>query len=294
MRTVTIVGVGRLGGALALALDRAGYTIDALIYRGTPPPPQLTRLLHHLPQISQLDSVAQIRSEIIFITTQDNAIGTAASRLEKVISGSPAVFITSGAFSSSVIGNLKNVGCSIGSVHPLISVSDPILGADRFKGSYFCLEGEQEALETAEGVVKALKGKSFSIPADKKPLYHAAAVTSSGHLVALIDMAVGMLKKCGLARDDAKKILLPLIESTLENVKQQSLEGSLTGTYARGDSETFSRHLDSLQENVSRDELEIFLALASRSIEIARHVNNKDRSLKELQERVLMAKRAWR
>lgn len=294
MRNVTIVGAGRLGGALALALDRAGFIIDVIVDRGTRPSPQLIGLLHSSPLLFRHSDPFAISSEIILITTQDSEIGSVAEQLASKISGRPSVFITSGALSSSVLLNLKDLGCPVGSIHPLVSISDPLLGPTRFAGAYFCLEGDKEALDAGESMVHALQGRSFNVPTDKKPLYHAAAVTSSGHIVALIDLAVQMLEKCGLDQREAKKVLLPLIESTIENAKEQSLEQSLTGTFARGDSETFALHLQALQENVSRDEIEIFLALASRSIEIARRLRSENRSLDDLQERVLIAKRALR
>jgi len=294
MRKVSIVGAGRLGGALALALDSTGIVVDALFYRGTEPSPELTSLFHHQPRIAKFSDSPLILSGIILITTQDAEIESASARLVGHTTGTPEVFITSGALSSTSIGHLRNHGCKVGSIHPLVSISDPILGAKRFKNAYFCLEGDPEAIETSETIVRALGGHFFSIPTGKKPLYHAAAVTSSGHLVALIDIAIGMLEKCALDRDEAKRVLLPLIESTLDNLKEQSLEESLTGTFARGDAATFARHLDSLRKNVSRDEIETFLNLGSRSIEIARRIRSNAETLDELRDRVLMAKKTLR
>jgi len=291
MLDISIVGAGRMGGALALALDRVGHTVSRLIYRCTTP--QL-KGFHRNPNIASINEVKGFTSDAIFITTQDSEIAAAARRLESLVEGSSSVFITSGALSSRSIDNLKDIGCKIGSVHPLVSISDPVLGAARFKGAYFCVEGDPEAVRVAETIVSSLKGHSFSIPTDKKPLYHAAAVASSGHLLALIDIAIGMLEKCGLDSSEAKKILLPLIESTIDNLKEQTIEESLTGTFARGDVETFESHLVALEKNADADLTRIYLALGLHSLEVADRHPGKTDTLTKLKERVLIAKRELR
>ena len=294
MLAISIIGAGRMGGALALALDHAGYSIDNLVYRRIEPPPGLTTAFHRQPHVCKIDDLRSVSSDIIFVTTQDSEIGVASKQLEDLVQDSPAVFITSGALSSKSIENLKDRGCKTGSIHPLVSISDPITGAEQFTGVYFCVEGDSEAVAIAGSIVECLDGHSFSIPTDKKPLYHAAAVTSSGHLVALIDIAIGMLEKCGLEPTEGKKVLLPLVESTLDNLKEQALEASLTGTFARGDVETFNSHVTAIERDGSKDLLEIYLALAARSVEIAERAGRGSSSLDELKERVLIAKRELR
>ena len=85
-------------------------------------------------------------------------------------------------------------------MHPLVSVSDAFLGAERFAGVYFCIEGEAAAVAAATSLAISLGGKAFSIPTDSKPLYHAAAVTASGHLVAVTDAASRCFQPAVLTR----------------------------------------------------------------------------------------------
>ena len=291
MLDISIVGAGRMGGALALALDRAGYDVSRIVFRTAPPDDGFLSQFTRRPDVSSISEGGSIASDAVFITTQDSEIASAAIELEALIQGSSTVFITSGAQSSKSITNLRNRGARIGSIHPLVSVSDPVQGADRLKGAFFCVEGDLDAVNLAEVIVRSLGGRSFTIPTDKKPLYHAAAVTSSGHLVALIDIAIGMLEKCGLDVEQGKTILLPLIESTVENLKGQTLEESLTGTYARGDLNTFESHLAALRNNEDEKVTRTYLDLALRSLEIAERRDGSRESLMELKERVLIAKR---
>jgi len=118
-----------------------------------------------------------------------------------------------------------------------------------------------------------------------------AVILRPQDLVALIDIAIGMLEKCGLDVEQGKTILLPLIESTVENLKGQTLEESLTGTYARGDLNTFESHLAALRNNEDEKVTRTYLDLALRSLEIAERRHGSRESLMELKERVLIAKR---
>lgn len=261
MTRVSIIGIGRVGGALALALPAAGYTIDRLVARNA--------FSTTSEDTATIDDVSALDSDIIFITTQDGEIAAAAKVLKDNLSGTPFVFHTSGAMSSEVLKELADVGCKTGSIHPLVSISTAELGPERFKGSYFCVEGEPEALAVGEQIVRALGGIPFAVDTRFKTLYHAAAVTACGHLVALVDAAIEMMTKCGLSSEDSKQILLPLVESTVQNLERQTTAEALTGTFARADIETFVSHLKTLNANVSDELLEIYLLLGERSLEIA-------------------------
>jgi len=269
MFTVSIIGVGRVGGALALGLPHSHYSVERLIFRGERE--EVKEISAALPdaEVAALSEVQEIASDIVFITTQDSEIGSVAKGLAPKLAGKPCVFHTSGALSSTVLNGLGAAGCKTGSMHPLVSVSCAALGPERFSGAYFCVEGHPDAVDTARMIVTSLGGLPFSIDTNFKMLYHAAAVTACGHLVALFDAAVEMMSKTGLSPDDAKKILLPLVKSTVQNLDEQTTAAALTGTFARADTDTFVEHLKTLNTNVSDDLLEIYLLLGERSLELA-------------------------
>ncbi|MCB1025287.1 MAG: DUF2520 domain-containing protein, partial [Acidobacteria bacterium] len=222
------------------------------------------------PAIFGSNELGAIAEKIVFITTQDSAIAGVAQELSDVLADRPKfVFHVSGALSSSVLRPLSDLGIRVGSIHPLVAISDPVSGAARLRDARFCIEGDEEAVQLAKEIVAKLGGKSFSIDTKFKTLYHASAVISSGHFVALIDIATGLLGKCGMEKAEAKEVLLPLIESTALNIKEQSLSDALTGPFARADLETLLDHIDSLRENASPEELEIYLHLGDRSLSLA-------------------------
>jgi predicted short-subunit dehydrogenase-like oxidoreductase (DUF2520 family) len=290
MPSITIVGTGRMGSALALALDRASYQLDALIYRSTQAGSEIIERLSQTPELQNVSSGKEIDSDLLLITTQDTEIESVANKLGPVAVNT-AVLHTSGSLSSDVLQNFKLQGNHTASMHPLVSISDPITGSEKFAGSYFCIEGDEIAVEAAAKLAHDLGGRTFSIPTSSKPLYHAAAVMASGHLTALIDTAISVFERCGVDREQAALILAPLITSTIDNLSSRPPEQALTGTFARLDRPAFFRHLHSLEAETDENTIDIYLDLALRSLEIVSRGNADAALLRRLRDEVSVAKR---
>ncbi len=288
---ISIIGAGRLGGALAIALSKAGFEIESLIGKDSEKAERIAESISLKSKIIRSNDLSEIVSDVIFITTQDSEIETVAHRLKENLSHQPIVFHTSGALSSEILKDLKIIGCAVGSLHPLVSVSDSMLGAGKLAGAYFCVEGDAAAIAIGRKIVAELGGKSFSIETKFKTLYHASAVVACGHLVALIDAAIEMLTKCGLDADEAQKILLPLIRSTVGNLETQTTAQSLTGTFARADISTFEKHLIALRDYAAPEILEIYLQLGMRSIPLAAKQGADAARLDEISDKLLLAKK---
>jgi predicted short-subunit dehydrogenase-like oxidoreductase (DUF2520 family) len=286
----TIIGPGRVGGALAIALNRVGYRIDALIDRKGKVSSQITRRISPRPVVHSIDSTEEISSEVVLITTPDRNVEDASFRLPSLLTTkNKFVFHTSGSLSSLVLQPLSAAGRSIGSIHPLVSVSSPTLGAEQFAGSFFCIEGDPGAVRVGVRSSKRLGGRPFSLSAEAKPLYHLAAVLAAGHLVALADVALSLMSRTGLGTEMSRAILLPLIKSTVANLESQPPEDALTGPIARGDVSVVQRHLEVLTRIGSTNEREVYLDLALRSIDIVEKRPLRA-NLDELRKLILLAK----
>lgn len=287
---VSIIGVGRLGGALAIALARKGYEIDNLVSRQRESAQVIGDFVGANLMSFSTQDIAKIASDVIFIAVQDFEIETVAKYLARNLQAKPLVFHTSGSLSSDVLLSLRDAEFKVGSFHPLVSISESVMGANRFSDAFYCIEGDTEAVDAARNIVADLGGKFFSIQPRFKTLYHASAVTACGHLVALVDVAIEMLSKCGLDAAQSKEILLPLVASTVENLNLQTTAEALTGTFARADSETFEKHLEILRENVTEEAVEIYLRLGERSVHLAGEQGADAEKLDELRNKISLAK----
>ena len=290
MRSVSIIGLGRVGGAFAIALSRRGYKIDRLVFRTERDLSKLTEHLPTPPNISTLDSVRRFSSDVVFITTADPEIEDVAASISDKLDADSVVLHTSGSLPSTVLRSVSEHGPAIGSLHPLVAVSDPILGADAFSQAYFCLEGEPKALAIADEVVQVLNGRSFSIDTEFKSLYHAGAVMAAGHFVSLVDSSVGVFEKCGVERSQALSALLPLVESALRNLRLQDASAALTGPFARADRGTIERHLDALDRSGMDDEKRVYIELGLQALKIAERGGVPKEKVVEIREILMMAK----
>ncbi|MGH9949740.1 MAG: Rossmann-like and DUF2520 domain-containing protein [Pyrinomonadaceae bacterium] len=290
---VTIVGVGKVGGALAIGLSEAGIVIRGLIVRDRSKAKRIRSWLNLDIRVDDWNSLSGIDSEVIIIASGDSQIPSVCESLSKYLRKGQTVLHTSGALSSDELYSLKNIGCETGSLHPLTSISDPISGSKQFRGSFFCVEGSRRAASAARKLAKNLGGKPFVIPKDKKPLYHAAAVMAAGHVTALFDCSLEALEGCGLDRQKGSEILYPLIASTIENLKSHSPEEAITGTLARLDLSTFQKHAVALQE-VSDEILRIYLLLGERTLQIVSRGRHDRKLLNELRNAILLANESLR
>jgi predicted short-subunit dehydrogenase-like oxidoreductase (DUF2520 family) len=296
--TVSIIGAGRLGTALARALAACGYTVEAVVSR-TARHARLSAALvgTHTRALrsAQLDQLPA--SDILFITTPDDLIREVAAALAATVDNHAGkgksvgkgkgnrgrtVLHASGALSSEVLSSLRDAGFATGSMHPLISVSDPVHGAESLGSAFFCVEGQTGAVRAARQMVRALGAQSFSISANDKALYHAAAVMASGHTTALFDIAMEMLARCGLTKSRARAVLLPLLRSTLENLYTTDPAHALTGTFARADTATVQRHLAALRSQKLPEALAAYLLLGQRSLQLAKSAGARSRDLQKI------------
>jgi predicted short-subunit dehydrogenase-like oxidoreductase (DUF2520 family) len=266
---VSIIGAGRLGTALARALSRHGYPIRSLVARQTKNARKAAALLDGKVETYVAKQIASLpQAELFLISTPDDQIATVAAQLGSLnYDAKPTALHTSGALSSDALAPLRAKGWSTGSVHPLISVSGP---NDSIEGAFWSVEGDARAVRVAKMLVRDLGGTSFSIRSADKPLYHAAAVMTSGNVTALFDVALEMLVECGLTRKTARRILQPLLVSTVHNLEAKDPAQALTGTFSRGDVETVKRHLASLREHKLAEALELYCRLGKRSLKMTK------------------------
>jgi predicted short-subunit dehydrogenase-like oxidoreductase (DUF2520 family) len=91
-----------------------------------------------------------------------------------------------------------------------------------------------------------------------------------------------MLAACGLSPKSAKEVLLPLLESTVNNLKVTDPRRALTGTFKRGDLATVKRHLAALSTREFAEAREIYKLLGLHSIRLASRNGLDEKLLREI------------
>lgn len=236
-----LIGLGAVGRPLALALVRAGYACRGLVGRGRSGEKALARRCRT--QLFEDFAALPDDFQLLFLCVRDSQLPPLARNLAAQRGGwiGKAVFHTAGALSSEVLMPLRDSGAEVASLHPFGSF--PRSGARvRFAGLTFGIEGTAEAERIAQHVARDLGGTPLPVPADKRALYHLAAVIASNFFVGDLVLAMEMLARIGLNEVHALQVISPIVEGTFRNVKKLGVKSALTGPAIRGEVETLARH----------------------------------------------------
>jgi len=246
---VSIIGAGRVGTILAYLLKQRGYSIGGMSCRNEEAARRAVEFVSGgTPCQDNIEAVGD--SDIVLITTPDEAIGAVARQLGDagIDWKGKLAYHCSGCLSSDVLSPLAEAGSAIGSLHPLHTFAHPAQTVSRWKGCYFFIEGDARARRVALEMVAALGGKGVIIPPQQKPLYHASATMASNYLVSLIWLSLLLWKKIGIPFSEGVSALMPLIKGTFEDVEKLGVNSALTGPVVRGDLKTVETHLHALRE----------------------------------------------
>ncbi len=272
---VTIIGAGRMGQGLGLALKRRGYKI-ALVAR-TPRDVTPPLMLH---QGSRAEATAG--AELVLIATPDDAIRAVAAELaaEGAIARDQVVLHLSGLLDRNALLPLEESGAACGSFHPLQSVADAATAAERLKGAYVGIEGDDRALVAAERLANTLRMIPVRIPAAAKPAYHAGAAFVANYTVALVGVAERLARAAGVPADIAARIYLPLLGGAVANLNALGPAASLTGAVRRGDEQTIRAHLKAL----SAEDRTLYRTVSRAAITLAREAGLSESAAERVEE----------
>ncbi|GAA5527740.1 Rossmann-like and DUF2520 domain-containing protein [Herpetosiphon gulosus] len=243
--TVGIFGAGKVGTALALALQRVDYPLVGVSSRSAASAQALAQSLA-CPVLIPNELFAQ--AQLIFLTIPDDHLAATAQALTDSLGhGTGIVVHCSGALTSAVLQPLQLRGWQVAGCHPLApfaSRSTPLPQAITW-----AIEAEAESYAVLAELVQAVGGIPRPIQAEHKVLYHSAAVLSANYAIMLAARAVDLLQLCGWSGQEALQALVPLLRDNVENLARVGLPQALTGPLARGDYGTVERHLQALDAN---------------------------------------------
>jgi predicted short-subunit dehydrogenase-like oxidoreductase (DUF2520 family) len=262
-RAIGLVGPGRAGVGLALALTQAGYAVSLHGRQKKSLPAPLTMTVgdgvKSPPWIGETD--------VVILAVRDDAITPLAASLAdaRAVTERDVVLHLSGVQGQEALGPLVSSRAALGSFHPLQTIVEPELAPARLKGAWAAVEGMPRAVEAGERIAQDLGMRPFRIATKAKPIYHAGAVFASNYLVVVEAIAQRLLRHAGMSDADAWAALRPLVEGTFENLSRHEPREALTGPVVRGDTATIIRHIESL----AVDDAKLYRALGRAALELA-------------------------
>lgn len=229
---VAIVGRGRLGRALALALEGAEVRVLGPLGRGA-------------------DGSG---ADVVLLCVPDAAIAAAARAVRR----GPLVGHCSGITTLEPLGPHESF-----SFHPLMTVAEGAMVS--FAGAGCAVAGSTpRAREMATWLATRLRMRPFTVADADRELYHAAASMASNYLVTL----EGAAEQLGAVAGVDRELFVPLVRAAVENWARLGAAAALTGPIARGDAATASRQRTAVESRAPRL-LPLWDALATATRDLA-------------------------
>ncbi len=171
--------------------------------------------------------------DILFIATPDDQVEQVASRVVPV--ESTVVVHLSGSLALGALASHPRCG----SLHPLVPLPTPELGAERLRsGIAFAVAGDP----ITRMLAVALGGSPVAVGDDRRVAYHAAATIAANHLVALIGQVERVAASAGLPLE----AFAGLARAAIDDAFALGPRRALTGPAARGDWDTIEHHRGAL------------------------------------------------
>ena len=230
MPSFRVIGPGRVGKALTDALIEIGWLFKGFLGRS--------------------DDCASAAKEVdlLVIATPDQEIAKVA-RVVKPENKNVVIHL-SGILDLDVLEPHPRSG----SLHPLLSIPGTKEDGENLRnGVWFAVSGDP----LVEKIVKNLGGKILAVSKEDRVAYHAAAVISSNHLVALM----GQVEEIAAKIDLPLEPFLQLAFETLKNISDLNPQAALTGPASRGDERTLTMHIDVLTD----EQKEIYKVLSNEA-----------------------------
>lgn len=289
---LNIIGCGKVGQTLGFLLHTHGvFSVQDVVSSSIE---SASRATAFWGAGNPCGSIEEMRvADVVLVVTPDSAVADVVRRISslRLVRPGGIVFHCSGALSSEVLTPLREHGALIASVHPVKSFSSVSESVDNFTGTYCGIEGDEQAVAQLSNAFHAIGARLFSVKADCKVLYHASFVFACNYLTALLECAFQCCDAAGIARDDASKVMRPLVNQTVEAIMLRGVDSALTGPVARGDVDVIANQLGRVSQ-LRGDFGEIYRLLGHVALEIAERQGLLSESSIQLTRDALVAKGA--
>jgi predicted short-subunit dehydrogenase-like oxidoreductase (DUF2520 family) len=254
IRGVTIIGTGRVGGAIAKRLHDRGVMVHAIAHRDF-----ATWLGTHA-------SVGQALILAVSDAAMSDVVRAIAASTRSLID--VVALHVNGSLRPYVLQPLTAMGATIASAHPFqtFATDDPT-ALDGIGWGVECTDDDWPLIDRLVQATGGLPVRLTDMTDDRKRMYHAAAVAASNFTYAAYQLGRDLADVVGIPAD---VMLPPIMQRTCSNAiaaLQTDAPFGMTGPIVRGDVEGVQRQLDALPA----EQRLIFAQLGLALVEVVTH-----------------------
>lgn len=250
IKNVILIGSGNVAWHLALAFLKAGIQVDHVAGRNIETVRELAQV-NNIASNGGLDTLPETDG-IYLIAVHDSAIAEVA---EKIYRPGRKLVHCAGGVSAEVLRNSDNI---YGVFYPILSFNKHV-EAD-IASAVICVDSNNaEFTQALTELGKKLSAHTYHLTDEQRLVFNMGAVWSNNFMNHMFAITEEIMEKHGLQFH----MLLPLIENSIEKIKQHSPSETQTGPAKRGEEAVLKKHLELLQDE---PELASIYRLLSHSI----------------------------
>ena len=263
MRTLNIVGAGRVGQTLASLWHVQGsFAIQDVLTTSLPSAEAASAVIGAGQAVAQMQAMRA--ADVWMLAVPDAQLAACAQTLAAVwtarsaaqptqapctahpkatspTDNAPIVFHCSGAQSAATLGPLAALGWHAASAHCILSFASVPAAIAQFFGTPCALEGDAAACAALRPAFTAIGAQCFDVASSDKLLYHAAAVFATNFLPVLQATAEDLWRSTGMPTEMIPALRASLLRNAVTNITALGPQAALTGPAARGDTAAIAR-----------------------------------------------------
>ena len=242
---VALVGAGNVGTAVAHLLSRKDHEVVGVSSRS---PDTASRAAERLrTEVFAIEDLPG--ADLVLVGASDAAIEGVAAAIAGRVSEGASVCHFAGSFGPSVLQPVISKGAHACAIHPVQACPTFDAAVARLPGSAWGITCSDPASDSRmmKLIEVDLDGYPVVLSEEVRSIWHAAAVTTSNGMAALLAAGEDMLADIGIS--DPIRVLGPLAAGTIQNARDGGGgAATLTGPVVRGEKETVRRHVVALTE----------------------------------------------
>lgn len=247
-RRVAVIGPGRVGTLLTVALARAGWRPVAISGGNAAARDHVASLVAGC-RPHETSPAAVEGADLVVVATPDDVVGevvTDLARTDVLHEGQRLVHVA-GSQGLPPLRRAALAGVAVAACHPAMTVPTGAEDPDLLVGTAWAVTASVTDLGWACDLAVDLGGDPHEVPDDVRGLYHAGLAVGSNSVGAAVVVARQLLLAARV--DDPAAFLGPLVERSVTNALRDGAS-ALTGPVVRGDVGTVADHLDALAADV--------------------------------------------
>lgn len=276
-----ILGMGKAGRSLALSLLAHGVPLHACFTRYATKSASLRGQLgdsfsiHH--DLIAFSAALAEQVDILFVAVPDDFISAVADTLVSCPGLPPHIAHLSGAQSYEALKPLET-RAGIAQFHLLASLAGEAPIPHQALAGICANQGETERL--LMNLAKQIDLSPALLPKGQQALYHAAAVLTGNLSLALVAQSAALMESAGIEAETARKGLARLLASASQAIERAPLADALTGPLARGDLQTLSRNLGSLEPHT--ESAQLYKVLSAYLLDVSKAEPDRKQAMRQL------------